>query len=106
MAWPLAYRFPVQRINREYQPTEPPAELTLLVVYRDREDTVHFAELNPPTYRLLQILETQGSVQAKECLMQIAQELGATDPAPILAYGADMLRDLGRRGVVGAMTLS
>ncbi|MFZ4699742.1 MAG: DNA-binding domain-containing protein [Candidatus Methylumidiphilus sp.] len=105
MAWPLAYRFPVQRINREYQPTEPTAEPTLLVVYRDRQDTVHFVELSPPTYRLLQLLDTQGSVQAKECLMQIAQELGVTDPAPILAFGADMLRDLGKRGVVGVNTV-
>jgi hypothetical protein len=101
VAWPLAYRFPVQRISRDYQPTEPPAEPTLLAVYRDREDTVHFVELNPPTYRLLQIVETRGSIQAKECLLQIAQELGASDPAPILGFGADILRDLGKRGVVG-----
>lgn len=103
VAWPLAYRFPVQRISRDYQPSEPPAEPTLLVVYRDREDTVHFVELNPPAYRLLQILETQGASPAKECLLQIAQELGSTDTAAILAYGSDILRDLARRGVIGSL---
>jgi hypothetical protein len=103
VAWPLAYRFPVQRISRDYQPTEPPAEPTLLSVYRDREETVHFVELNPPTYRLLQIVETRGSIQAKECLLQIAQELGDIDNAAILSFGADMLRDLGKRGVLGAV---
>jgi hypothetical protein len=101
VAWPLAYRYPVQRISRDYQPTEAPAEPTLLAVYRDREEAVHFVELNPPTYRLLQLVETQGSIQAKECLLQIAQELGAIETAPILSFGADMLRDLGRRGVLG-----
>ena len=103
VAWPLAYRFPVQRISPDYQPTEPPAEPTLLVVYRDREDTVHFVELNPPTYRLLQLLETQCAMSAKECLLHIAQELGVSDPAPILAYGAEILQDMGKRGVIGVV---
>jgi hypothetical protein len=102
LAWPLAYRFPVQRISRDYQPSEPPVEPTLLAVYRDREDAVHFVELNPPTYRLLQIMETQGRIQAKECLLQIAQELGYKDTAAILSFGADMLRDLAKRGILGA----
>ena len=101
VAWPLAYRFPVQHLSRDYQPTEPPSEPTLLAVYRDREDTVHFVELNPPTYRLLKILEAQGAMAGKECLRQIAQELG-TPPASVLAHGADMLRDLAKRGVIGA----
>ena len=101
VAWPLAYRYPVQRISRDYQPWETPAEPTCLVVYRNREDEVRFMEVNPPTFRLLQLLQTQGATPAKECLLQIAQELGVTDPEPILAYGADILRDLGQRGVVG-----
>ena len=100
VAWPLAYRFPVQRISRDYQPKEAPAEPTCLVVYRNRQDEVRFIEANPATYRLLQILETQGPTPASDCLLQIALELGATDPEPILAYGADILRDLGQRGVV------
>ncbi len=101
LVWPLAYRFPVQRICQAYQPQEPLTEPTLLAVYRDREDTVHFVELNPPTYRLLQILETQGCIQAKECVLQIAEELRVTDPSSILGFGADMIRDLGNRGIIG-----
>ena len=102
VAWPLAYRFPVQHLSRDVQPTEPPSEPTLLAVYRDCEDTVHFVELNPPTYRLLKILEAQGAMTGNACLRQIAQELGSTDPTLILAHGADMLRDLAKRGVIGA----
>jgi len=101
VAWPLAYRYPVQRISRDYQAWETPAEPTCLVVYRNREDEVRFMEVNPATYRLLQILQTQGATLAQDCLLQVAQELGATDQEPILAYGADILRELGQRGVVG-----
>ena len=103
VAWPLAYRYPVQRISRDYQPWETPAEPTCLVVYRNREDEVRFMEVNPPTFRLLQILQTEGATLAQECLLQIAQELGVTDPEPILKYGSDILLDLGQRGVVGVV---
>ena len=103
VAWPLAYRYPVQQIGKDYQPWETPAEPTCLVVYRNREDEVRFMEVNPPTFRLLQLLQTQGATLAKECLLQIAQELGVTDPEPILAYGAVILRELGQRGVVGVV---
>ena len=103
VAWPLAYRFPVQRIGKDYQPWEAPAETTCVVAYRNREDEVRFMEVNPPTFRLLQILQTEGATLAQECLLQIAQELGVTDPEPILKYGSDILLDLGQRGVVGVV---
>ncbi len=101
VAWPLAYYFPVQRISRDYQPAEPPLDATLLVVYRDREDKVHFVELNPPTYRLLQLLETEGRLPTKQCLLQIATEMGTSNTDSILTFGAEIIRDLANRGVLG-----
>lgn len=103
LAWPLAYRFPVHRICRDYQPAETPAEPTCLAVYRDREDQVRFLELNPVTYRLLQILQEQGRCSSTDCLKQIAQELGQTDPSAVLSHGADLLRELARRGLIAAV---
>ena len=101
VAWPLAYRFPVQRIGRDYQPAEPPAEATFLVVYRNREDAVRFLEINQVTYRLLQLLEENGPQSAEHCLRQIAAELGQPDPAIVLEHGAEAMRGLATRGVVG-----
>ncbi|MDD5034690.1 MAG: putative DNA-binding domain-containing protein [Methylococcaceae bacterium] len=102
LAWPLAYRFPVQRISRDFQPLEPPAEPTCLAVYRDRDEQVRFLELNPVTFRLLQLLEENGALPAEQCLKQIAEELGHADPSAVLNHGADILRGLARRGVIGA----
>lgn len=101
VAWPLAYQFPVQLIGWDFQPSEPPPELTLLAVYRDREDHVRFLEVNPAVFRLLQILEQEGPTQAEECLRRIAAELGHADPAAVLAYGFEILRGLAERGVIG-----
>jgi hypothetical protein len=100
VAWPLAYRFPVQRISRDFQPAEPPAEPTCLAVYRNREDAVRFLELNPVTFRLLQILEG-GPAHAETCLLSIADELRHAEPAAVLAHGAEVLRGLAQRGLIG-----
>ncbi|MFM8330297.1 MAG: DUF2063 domain-containing protein [Candidatus Methylumidiphilus sp.] len=102
VAWPLVYRFPVQRIGADFQPAAAPAEPAYLAVYRDRADEVRFVELSPASFRLLQMLEDGGAQPAEACLRQIALEMGAADPAAILAYGADILREFGARGIVGA----
>ncbi|SMF95582.1 hypothetical protein SAMN02949497_2947 [Methylomagnum ishizawai] len=103
LAWPLAYGYPVHLIGPDHQPTEPPARPTCLVVYRDAEDAVRFTEVNPATYRLLTLLEENGPTPAVDCLTRLAEELRHPDPAAVLAFGAEILRDLGRRGVVGTV---
>jgi hypothetical protein len=103
LAWPLAYRFPVHRISRVFQPAEPPLEPTFLAVYRDREDQVRFLELNAVTYRLLQIVQQQGRCAAVECLGQIARELPHSNLDSVLTHGVGILRDLAERGVIGAV---
>ena len=47
LAWPLSYRFAVQRIGPTYQPEESAAQATYLLVYRDRRYAIGFMELNP-----------------------------------------------------------
>lgn len=53
LAWPLRYQYPVQRIGPDYQPEEPPAQQTFLLVHRDPRDKVHFQEINALTWALL-----------------------------------------------------
>jgi hypothetical protein len=103
LAWPLAYRFPVHRISSDFQPETPPDAPTCLAVYRDRNDQVHFVETNPPTHRLLLILRDRGPIAAMDCMTLIANELGQSSPERLLAHGAELLRDLMGRSVVGAL---
>src|SRR5690606_34631831 len=46
-AWALAYRWPVHRIGPEHRPSGPPEQPTLLLVRRDAQGEVRFAQLSP-----------------------------------------------------------
>src|SRR5690606_27816955 len=46
LAWPLSYRFPVQRLGPACQPQQPGEQPTWLLVWRNRADAVRFTELN------------------------------------------------------------
>lgn len=66
LAWPLAYRWPVQMIGVDHCPTQPPAEPTCLLVWRDRQDQVRFMQLAPFAYQLaLRLQAGEPSVQAQ-----------------------------------------
>jgi uncharacterized protein len=93
----LAYAWPVQRICPDFRPRK--SQPTQLVVYRDAEDRVRFVATNPVTARLLALLGAQPTGGEAAC-RQIAAELQRTDPAPVIAFGADLLDDLRRQGIV------
>jgi hypothetical protein len=74
LAWPLAYRWPVQMIGVDHQPTQPPAEPTCLLVWRDRLDQVRFMQLAPFAYRLA--LHLQAGEPPGQALQALATEHG------------------------------
>lgn len=102
LAWSLAYAWPVHRIAPDFQPKEPPAEPTRLVVYRDRSDQVGFLEINLVTARLLELLldERGARPTGRECMLQIAAELAHPAPETVVTGGAALLAELRARDVV------
>ena len=103
LAWPLQYRFPVQRIRPDYQPTEPPAQPTQLLAYRDSDDTVRFLELNPVSARLLGLLAEHAdetTYSGRLALETVCQELQHPHPDQLIAHGLDQLRDWQARGII------
>lgn len=93
LAWSLSYHYPVHRICADFQPTEPPQELTFLVVYRNRHDQVRFLEINAVTARLLQLLE-EGDYRGREVFSILSAELGHSDPGQIALAGVGILEKL------------
>lgn len=100
LAWSLAYRYPVHEIRPAYQPDEPPASPTHLLVYRDRADTVKFMQLNAVTARALQLMKENPGGTGLDTLNAIAAELNHPRPETLLEAGAEMLRDLAKRDVI------
>lgn len=100
VAWPLAYQFDVQNIGPEYQPEQPPEQPTYLIVFRDREDEVRFSEINPVTYRLLELLESEENMTGEQAAVRIADELQHADPAVVVAGAQQILDDLREREII------
>ncbi len=99
-AWALAYRWPVQRIGPDYQPSEPPDAPTLLLVRRDGAGDVRFAEISPLVYRLLELLGSDEPRSGRETLLQLAGEAGAHDADVFVNDGAAMLRQMRAEGTL------
>ncbi|PPD03492.1 MAG: DUF2063 domain-containing protein [Methylobacter sp.] len=100
LAWPLAYRYPVQTIGPGNVPLSPPEQPTFILVYRDLEDDVNFLVLTPLTFRLLQILQDQDSRETQACLEQLAGEFGQLDSETVLSKGFEVLQQLAGKNVV------
>lgn len=99
LAWPLLYRFPVQRIRPDFQPSEPPEQPTGLLVIRGRDDEVRFMEASPLTLRLVERLNEAPEVSGREHLRLLAVELGQPEGA-LHEAGAQMLERLRKREAV------
>jgi len=97
LTWSLSYEFPVHKIGPDFQPAEPPKDITFLVAYRNRTEQVKFLEINQVTAMLLQLLEvnSKGDELQGECaLKQIADELKMPDSNTIVQHGAILLQQL------------
>lgn len=106
LAWPLCYRYPVQRIAADWPdrwPREAPDEPTRLLAYRDRDDEVRRIELNAVSARLFGLLSehaADGAYTGRRALETICAELRHPDPAQVLAGGAALLQDWRGRGIL------
>jgi len=100
LAWPLSYSFEVHKISEDYIPTQPSAQATHLIVYRDTEDEVCFMEINAVTARLLYLLNEDASLTGKTALLKIAEELQHPQPEAVINGGLDTLNELKDRNII------
>lgn len=100
LAWPLAYRWPVNRIGPEFQPTQAPAEPTLVLLRRETDGRIHFSALSPLLFRLLELVAANTSRSGRELLRQLAHEAGQADFDGFLREASPMLRRLHAEGVL------
>lgn len=100
LAWPLAYRWPVNRIGPDFQPVESPAEPTLVLLRREPDGRIHFSALSPLLFRLLELVGANDGRNGRALLLQLADEAGQADYDAFLAEAAPMLQRLRDEGVL------
>lgn len=94
LAWPLAYRFPVHRISKDFRPLEPGDRPIYLAVYRNAANEIGFMELNAITASLLdKISNNDGQKTGRELLLELAGEIKYA-PDALLQHGATALAEL------------
>ncbi|MES2820918.1 MAG: putative DNA-binding domain-containing protein [Pseudomonadota bacterium] len=101
LAWPLAYGWPVHRLGPDYQPAEPPAQPTLLLVRRLPDWQVRFAELSPLAWRLLARIEEFPELEGRSQLQGLAAEAEAVESDDFMRNGLMLLQQLHGDGIVG-----
>lgn len=104
LIWKLAYRFPVHQIGPGFQPEQPGAQPTQLVVYRRRDDQVRFMEVNALTLALLELLEP-GNLSGGEALSRLAAEVGDLDPDVVTREGLATLERLRKADIIAGAKL-
>ena len=97
LAWPLAYQWPVQRISADFQPSEPPAEPTCLLVWRDGQDKVRFMQISPFAYQLATRL--QAGEGADAALLALAQQHGLSADTQYFSNAHNLLAEWGRQEI-------
>ena len=88
----LAYRFPVHRIGPDFRPDEPPDRPTLILLTRDRQDELHFIEIDPLTALLFDRLSSNTASSGREVLEALLVDLGRDEPA-VRETGLETLND-------------
>ena len=94
LAWTYAYQYPVHRISKDYQPTEPGEALTFLVVCRKANDDMDFLALNPVTARLLDLLDTTEQDSGSDLLLKLADEINYPEVEALLQHGAEAMQQM------------
>ena len=100
LAWSLSYQYPVQQISKDFIPAEPLEQPVYLLVYRDKNDEVHFMELNPITAMLIQLINEDNDLTSKQILENIAEQMQHPDPNVVIEGGSQIIQDLKDRGVI------
>lgn len=101
LAWPLSYHFPVHEISPEFLPEQPGEQPTHLVVYRDKNDEVHFLNINAVTAQMLQMISDENNkMTTKQILSDIAEKLDHPNPDVVIQGGLQILYDLKNRDVI------
>jgi hypothetical protein len=95
----LAYRWPVHRLSPRYKPTEPPAEPTFTLAFRNTEQRVCFVSINSASARLLNLLQDKPELTGRQVVAELAQEMALT-PEVLQGFARSLMQDFLSKGAI------
>jgi len=100
LAWPLSYQYPVHKIRVDFQPESAPDKPTHLLVWRQRDYTIKFMQLNEISLLLLQKMKEEPAKSGLELLIEIAGIINHPKPDVVLEGGKALLNELREKQVI------
>lgn len=101
----LSYSFPVHTISVANQPSEPAAQPSYFVVYRDSDDEVQFLSTNAMTALLLNIIESQPGADLNDICQAVAEHAPQFSQEQLYQGALNTLNAMAERGIVVTNTL-
>ena len=101
----LSYSFPVHTISADNQPSEPAAQPSYFVVYRDSDDEVQFLSTNAMTALLLNIIESQPGADLNDVCQAVAEHAPQFSQEQLYQGALNTLSTMAERGIVVTNTL-
>ncbi len=96
----LEYNFAVHKITKGKLPKT--AEKTYFLVFRNAEFEVKFIELNPTTFQLLKLIESN-KITGEQALMRLAESIQHPNIDAVIAFGAEIMNDLAnQQAIIGS----
>ncbi len=95
-----AWRYPVQRIGPDLRPGSVPPLPTLLLLVRDRSDSVRFLEIDALTALLLERLQANRELSGQACIDALLASLCREGEPALQESGTAILRHLRERDAV------
>jgi hypothetical protein len=81
----------VHLIGPDFRPEEPPAEPTVLLLVRGRDDEVRFHEINPLTAMLVEKLQQNETSSGAQCVDGLLAEHAFAEPQTLRTAGQETL---------------
>ena len=100
LAWPLSYQYPVHRIRADFQPVSATDSPTHLLVWRQRDFTIRFMQLNEVSLLLLQKIKEEPTQTGLELLTSIAGDIKHPNPSTVLEGGQTLLNEFRDKQVI------
>jgi hypothetical protein len=100
LAWPLSYQFPVHRIRTDYQPEIAPDQSTHLLVWRKRDYSINFMQLNEISLLLVQKVKEDTGLSGLEILKDISRVIDHPKPEALSDGGLSLLNELRDKQII------